>query len=127
MRKVMVIDSDVRQIREINDGLGVDYQALNLSRGDKALDLFLLYQPLAIVLDPKTPGFNGREFVQRIRSLPRGEHMPILALTRITSLRHIEESFDWGVDVIFSKPCSGGRIRKKLDESFERHQVAVSG
>lgn len=120
MEKIMIIDSDIRQLREINDEISGRYQALNLSRGDKALDLFRLYQPTALVLDPTTPGFNGREFIRQVRDLPRGKNMPILALTRMTTLRHIEESFDLGVDMIFSKPCSGARVKKKLDECFER-------
>ena len=120
MEKVMIIDSDIRQLREIQDEISGYYQALNLSRGDKALDLFRLYQPTALVLDPASPGFNGREFIRQIRALPRGKEMPILALTRITTLRHIEESLDWGVDMIFSKPCSGARVKKKLDECFEK-------
>jgi response regulator RpfG family c-di-GMP phosphodiesterase len=120
MEKVMIIDSDIRQMRELNDGLSPSYQILNCSRGSKAMELFQVYQPSALVLDPATPEMNGRAFVRQIRSLPVGAHMPILALTKITTLRHIEDSFDWGVNMIFSKPCSGERVKKKLDELFAK-------
>lgn len=120
MEKIMIIDSDIRQMRELNDGLTPWYQILNCSRGSKAMELFQLYQPSALVLDPATPEINGREFVRQVRVLPMGGRIPILALTKITTLRHIEDSFDWGVDMIFSKPCSGERIKKKLDECLAR-------
>ncbi len=125
MERIMIIDSDIRQMQELNHGLSENYQILNCSRGSKAMDLFKLYIPSALVLDPATPELNAREFIHQVRSLPAGWRLPILALTRITTLRRIEESFDWGVDMIFSKPCSGERVKKKLAECFsgvQRHE-----
>ena len=103
MEKVMVIDSDAQQIRILNEGLSNDFHILGCSRGTKALELFQVFQPSALVLDPITTELSGKEF-------------PILALTRITTLRHIEDSFDLGVDMIFSKPCSAERIKMKLNQ-----------
>jgi len=120
MDRIMIIDSDIRQMRELNGGLTGDYQILNCSRGAKAMELFKLYLPSALVLDPATPELNVREFIRQVRALPHGSHLPILALAQITSLRHIEESFDWGVDMILSKPCSAPRIKRKLDELLIR-------
>jgi two-component system cell cycle response regulator DivK len=116
MEKVMVIDSDAHQIRVLNDGLADDYLVLGCNRGTKALELFQVYEPSALVLDPSTPGLNGKEFIRQVRSLPRGRRLPILSLTRITTLKHIEDSFDLGVDMIFSKPCSAERIKLKLNQ-----------
>ncbi|HEV2353177.1 MAG TPA: response regulator [Puia sp.] len=120
MERIMIIDSDIRQMRELNDGLGSNYQILNCSRGEKALDLFKLYLPSALVLDPSTPELNVREFIRRVRSLPFRGELPILALAQITTLRQIEESFDWGVDMILSKPCSGEKAKKRLEEYLSR-------
>jgi DNA-binding response OmpR family regulator len=113
MEKIMVIDSDAHQIKLLSEGLAGNYHILNCSRGSKAVELFRLYRPSAVILDPLTFDLNGRDFVRQVRVHSR-RPIPILALTRITTLRHIEESFDWGVDIIFSKPCSVERIRKKL-------------
>lgn len=120
MERIMIIDSDIRQMRELNGGLGASYQILNCSRGDKALDLFRLYLPSAMVLDPSTPQLNVREFIRQVRSLSFRGELPILALTRITTLRQIEESFNWGVDLILSKPCSGERIKKRVEDCLAR-------
>ena len=116
MERIMIIDSDIDQMRELNGGLSGDYRILNCSRGAQAMELFKLYLPSAVVLDPATPDLNTRDFIRQVRGLPSGWRQPILALTRISRLRHIEESFEWGVDIIFSKPCSGQRIKKKLSE-----------
>lgn len=123
MEKIMIIDSDMGQMRDLNEGLSGDYRILNCSRGSKALELYRLFQPSALILDPATYELDGRDFIRRVRSAAKG-HIPILALTRITALKHIENSFDWGVDVIYSKPCTAERVRKKLDGFFTRPEKA---
>jgi len=119
MERVMIIDSDPRQVRELNNGLSDKYHVLGCSRGTKAMELFRIYQPSALVLDPATAELKGKEFIRQVRALPGGR-LPILALTRITTLRHIEDSFDLGVDMIFSKPCSAERVKNKLNQCFDR-------
>ncbi len=112
----MIIDSDIRQLRELNEGLSDQFQILNCSRGSKAMELFSLYQPSALILDPATWELKGRDFIIQVRSSPNGFHIPILALAQFTTLRHLEQSFDWSVNMIFSKPCSAERVKKKLNE-----------
>jgi DNA-binding response OmpR family regulator len=120
MQRIMIIDSDIRQMRELNEGLSNEYQILNCSRGAKAMELFRLYQPAALILDPSTDELNGRDFIRQVRSFSNGFRLPILALTRITTIRHLEQSFNWSVNMIFSKPCSAERLKKKLDEYWVR-------
>jgi DNA-binding response OmpR family regulator len=120
MFKVMVIDEDVRQIREITDELGLHYTLLNCSRGMKALELLKAFQPDALILDPTTPNLNIQELIVEARRLPGTSRTPILLLTQFTTIRHIEKSFDWGVDFVFSKPCSSDRIGRKLAECLEK-------
>jgi DNA-binding response OmpR family regulator len=116
MRRIMIIDSDIRQMQDLNEGLGGFYRILNCSRGSQAMELLRLYQPSALVLDPETPGLDGKAFIRRIRSLSSGAEMPILGLTRLTTLRQIEKSMDWGVDMILSKPCTAQRLMRKLED-----------
>ncbi len=120
MQKIMIIDSDIRQMCELNEGLSNEYRILNCSRGAQAMELFKLYQPSALLLDPTTAELKSIDFVRQVRSFPNGSHLPILALTQITSLRHLEDCFNWDVDMIFSKPCSTEKIKKKLNEHLGR-------
>lgn len=96
MERIMIIDSDMPQMKELNSGLSGSFQILNCSRASKAMDLFKLYLPSALVLDPATPELNVQEFIRQVRSQSPGRQLPVLALARIASLRHIEESFGWG-------------------------------
>ena len=116
MLKVMVIDQDIRQIREIGDELGDSYSLLNCSKGAKAFDLFKIFQPDAVIMDPVTAGLSVPEFITAVRGLPNGAGIPILFLTQFTTIRNIEKNFDWGADFIFSKPCPADRLKDKLTE-----------
>lgn len=120
MEKIMIIDTDIEQMQSLGKTLTKDYLVLKCARGSKAMELFHLYQPSALIFDPIAAGLNGRAFVRQIRSTPFRGHIPILAVTRITTLKHVEESFDWGVDAVFSKPCEEDRIAKKLRDYLDQ-------
>jgi DNA-binding response OmpR family regulator len=120
MFKVMIVDEDIRQIREITDEIGLHYRVLNCSRGAKALDLLRVFQPDALILDPATPDLNPQDLITEMRGQPGASRAPVLLLTNFTTIRHIERSFDWGVDFVFSKPCSTDRLSRKLAEFLEK-------
>lgn len=120
MMKVMVIDGEIHQLREIADEIGIHYVLLNCSRGAKALELFRIFEPDAAILDPATPGLDAMEIIHEAQSRPGKTHVPILLMSRFTTLRHIERGFDWGADYVFSKPCSVDRISRKLAECLEK-------
>ena len=125
MEKIMIIDSNAGDLQRLNEDLSKDYIVLACNRAAKALDLLGVFKPAALILDPSTPGLSTREFIQKAHSLPQLAHLPIIAITKITVPGQIEESFDWGVDVIFSKPVPTDRLRKKLGESIFKTPLAV--
>ncbi len=116
MKKIMLIDSDTSHLKRMNDILSRDFNVLICSRGHKAWELFNLFNPGALVLDPVATGLNTSEFFPRVRRKTWPDSIPIIAMTRLTTLKHIEKSFDWGADIVLSKPCDAERVRKKLME-----------
>lgn len=123
MEKIMVIDANIGDLQRLNEDLSKDYIVLVCSRAANALDLLAVFKPAALILDPSTPGLFTREFIRKAHSLPQLANMPVIAVTKIKALRHIEESFDWGVDVIFSKPVPADRILKKIGENLSKARV----
>ena len=116
MLKIMLIDPDIQQLKVLNEGLSTHFQVLNCSRGEKAMDLYRIFLPHALLLDPTTPGLSESGFLRSVRNLPGGYRVPILALTQIRSTRTLDQIFRWKVDVVLSKPCSADRAEKKLRE-----------
>jgi len=116
----MIIDSDTDQLRKLSEGFSTDFKVLSCSRGSQALELFKLYQPSALILDPATYQLDGRHFIGQVRALSRRSPLPILALTRIATIGQLEASFGWNVDALYSKPCDAERLKKKLNECLGR-------
>ena len=117
----MVIDSDIHDLQKLNSELSKNFAVLTCSRGTKALNLLQIFQPVALLLDPTIFRAGAKEFIHQVRSIPQGA-IPIIALTKITTMKQIEDSFCSGVDLVYSKPCANDRIRLKLLEILSKPQ-----
>lgn len=114
MKRIMLIDHDLEQLRATALSLSSDFRTLNCTRGSKAMDLFKLFLPHGLILDPATPGLEEGRFIEKVRELPGGYRIPILGATRFTGPRSIERAFQWKVDALYSKPCAPEKLREKL-------------
>ncbi len=120
MERIMIIDSDLSQLNPLKESLSREYLTLGCNRGTKAMDLFQIFQPSVIILDPATHDLNSREFIRKVKTTPYRGGATVLALCRMTTLLHIEESLGWGVDMVFSKPCNLELMAQKLNRHFGR-------
>lgn len=66
------------------------YECLTASDGAAALKLLDENTVDLVLLDMVMPGMNGLQFVEKVRSLPRGAELPIIAITSETALRDNE-------------------------------------
>jgi DNA-binding response OmpR family regulator len=123
MKKVMLIDSDIGHLRGLMGILSKDFNILVCSRGQNAWDLFNFFKPDALVMDPTATGLDTPDFLSRIRRKYWPNSIPIIAMTRINTLKHIEQSFDWGADMVLSKPCQAEKICKKLLELLPKKET----
>jgi len=114
MHKIMLIDSDVGHLQGLMGVLSKSFNILVCSRGQNAWDLFHFYEPNALILDPASAGLDTPNFLSRIRRKTWPHAIPIIAMTQLNTLKHIEESLEWGADMVFSKPCQAEKICKKL-------------
>ena len=120
MERIMIVDGNTWDLQKLNEDLSKDNIVLICSRATKAMDLLRLFKPNVLILDPSTTGISAKNFIGQVRLLSPFERIPIFALTRMTSLRSIEESFVWGVDVVFSKPLSIDSLRRKLAQELAK-------
>lgn len=59
-----------------------------------------------ILLDINMPGIDGIEVFRIIRTLPQGQHVPILILTGSDDTRSIEEAYQAGASDFITKPIN---------------------
>jgi PAS domain S-box-containing protein len=80
--RILVVD-DMEDNREILMEMlnFVGFEVQEASSGREAIDLFESWSPHAILMDVRMPEMNGTEAIRRIRALPDGERVAILAIS----------------------------------------------
>jgi CheY-like chemotaxis protein len=81
-KKIMVIDDDPNNIREIRDVLEPrGYLVIFASDGPSGIEKIKNQGPDLILLDLVLPGQSGFKIAQEIRSIPVSKDIPIIAIS----------------------------------------------
>ena len=80
---------------------GTVFEAIN---GQEAVEKFEVLNPDLILMDVQMPVMNGYEATQEIRKTPKGQHIPIIALTAGTVIGEKEKCLEMGMNDYASKP-----------------------
>lgn len=80
------------------------YQLLVAHDGAEAVQLFQQHNPAIVIMDIQMPGMDGLEAMQRIRSQPQGQTVPIIAVTALVMARDRERCLEAGATDYLSKP-----------------------
>ena len=112
-RTIMVVEDydDTRLLlKEWLEGLG--YSVLEASNGQEAVDLADREQPDLILMDLDLPILDGIAATQKIRQMPRLEHVPIVAVTAYPmSYSHVK-AFAKGCDEYMRKPIDISELER---------------
>jgi CheY-like chemotaxis protein len=74
--------------------------------GEECLAMLDQVEPTMVVTDLAMPEMNGWETLAAIRSNPRTQHIPVVAITAYHSVDVAEEAMGAGFDAYFSKPIN---------------------
>lgn len=93
---------------------------LHVSDGEEALDfLFTTTQhkmPKLILLDLKMPKIDGIEVLQKVKSDPQKNHIPVVILTSSKEECDIVESYKLGVNAYVVKPVDFDKFAHAITE-----------
>lgn len=106
LRVLIVEDEDaniavIQQILELMLGLDEVFAAKD---GHEAIRMAYELEPDLILMDLSLPKLNGWEVTRSLKSNPRFEKVPILALTAHAMVGDREKALDAGCDDYFAKP-----------------------
>ena len=80
------------------------YQITEAKNGEQCLSEYAHFQPDLILLDAVMPDLDGFTCCKKIRSLPGGEHVPILMITVLDDPESVEQAFKAGATDYITKP-----------------------
>jgi len=116
-RKILVVDDNV----DAADAMAMllrhsGHRVQTAHSGADAISLAQRFQPQVILLDLGMPGMNGYEAAQRIRELPGGSEILVVALTGWSQADAREATCSAGFDVHLVKPVDHAALYKLLDD-----------
>jgi len=97
--------------------LQVGFKVLEASNGQKAIEQFLRYRPALIFMDIRMPLMSGIEATQKIRKLPQGKQVRIIAITAHAFVEFREDILAVGCDDLIRKPYR----KSEIYESIKKH------
>ena len=120
--RVLIVDDD-HVSRFLTTELlgGSGFMLREAASGPEALDIFGKWQPQLILMDMRMPGMDGMETTRRLRALPGGKDVLIVALTAGALDEQRAEFIAAGGDEVAIKPVDPDKVRKLLTRYLGSH------
>lgn len=115
-KHILVVDDDSRVLRLVKGVLGNKYNVATAINGKVAMKFLENKETDLILLDYEMPGENGAQILQRIRSNPRLQKLPVVFLTGVTERKRIKEVLELAPQGYLLKPIDTGRLYVTLEK-----------
>ena len=116
-RRVLVVDDNAAVVETLSIALTIlGNEVRSACDGLDALEVGSDFQPDVIFMDIGMPNMNGYDAARRIRQLPWGEDVTLIAITGWGQPEHRRRSGEAGFDDHFVKPVALSQLRRLLEE-----------
>ena len=127
--RVLVVDDNVHMrklVSTILQAFGIS-QISEAESGDRAWQSLRETNPDVIVMDWVMEGMSGVDLIRMIRSNPQAPNpfVPVIMLSGHTSLEHVREARDAGVNEFIAKPVSVKTMMSRLVAVIEHPRPYV--
>ncbi len=117
-RILIVEDQRDNQLLLANLMESVGFQVKLAENGNQGVELFQSWHPHFIWMDRRMPVMDGMEATQRIRQLPGGKEVKIVAVTASAFIEQRAEMLDVGMDDFVRKPYRSNEIYECLSRQL---------
>ena len=115
-RRVLIVDDNTDAAASLALLLAMeDYEVRTAADGQEAVEHVQRFEPQIIFMDLAMPRLDGMEAARRIRTLPQGERVRIVALTGWGQEADRQRTRDAGMDHHLIKPVSFDVLRGVLE------------
>ncbi|CAG1020703.1 two-component system, sensor histidine kinase [Patescibacteria group bacterium] len=116
--RILVVEDQLENrilLKKLLESVGFEVsEAIN---GKEAIEQFIRLQPDFIWMDRRMPVMDGIEATEKIRALPKGKNVKIVALTASVFTQQRQQFLDAGVNDIITKPYR----EKDIFDSLSKH------
>ena len=112
--KILIVDDTAIARSFIRKILAEDYDLIEASHGEQALEAIATQPPDVILLDLMMPGMDGIEVCRRIKGDAKTIHIPVIMMTTLNRSEERARSIDAGADDFLPKPFEGVELVARL-------------
>jgi CheY-like chemotaxis protein len=123
--KILAVDDQKVMRQLIQFALARDYEVLEASCGNEALEILeqyesrgVLKQISAVLLDISMPGLGGLEVLQNVHQ--QYPTLPVLMCTAMSTIDDVRKAVSSGAVDYIVKPFDGVTLRHKLQKALAR-------
>lgn len=128
MKTVLLVDDDlILQVALSRRLQAQDYQVLQATSAQAALDLFATQLVDVVVSDIMMPGMDGLEFCQRLRTTPAGQTVPFIFLSSLGAVNDRVQGHLIGADDYLAKPFHAKELIAKVQGAIARSERLRGG
>ena len=114
-RRVLLVDDNADAAEALAVALTLDGHTVAVAHdGPQALALAPLFRPELVLLDIGLPGLNGYEVARRLRAMPGGDRLQLVAITGWGQAEDRQRARAAGFDLHLTKPVDQERLRASL-------------
>jgi two-component system alkaline phosphatase synthesis response regulator PhoP/two-component system response regulator VicR len=122
-KRVLVVDDERHIVRLVQVNLERQgYEVLTAYDGVECLEKAKAEKPDLIVLDVMMPRMDGFEALQRLKSDPETNHIPVIMLTARAQDRDVLQGYTYGADLYLTKPFSPLELISLVKRVFESQE-----
>ena len=127
-KKILVADDNQisrELIREVLED--PDQKVLEAENGEEAIESILNEKPDIVLLDIQMPILSGYDVLRRIRSDPRFDRIPVVALTAYAMKQDREKALASGFNAYVTKPIDGASLRIRVKKMLNAQSDSRNG
>ncbi|MBU5637459.1 transporter substrate-binding domain-containing protein [Geomonas sp. Red69] len=113
-RVLVVDDRDTNREILVKMLAPVGFETMEAKDGESAVELFMTQAPHLVLMDVVMPVMDGREATRRIRALPEGRDVPIIAVSASVFEEQLREVMEAGADDFLRKPFREEELLEKI-------------
>jgi two-component system alkaline phosphatase synthesis response regulator PhoP len=124
VNKILVVDDEQHIRRLVNLILGKEYQILEASDGEEAIDIARREAPVLILMDIMMPNLDGIGACHILKSDDRTKEIPVVMLTAIGDKLDQDYARRMGADGYMTKPFGAQELRDLVKERLAHIEEA---
>lgn len=120
LHRILIVEDQLENqllLGQLMKNIGLPYQVAE--NGEQAVEMFKSWQPQLIFMDRRMPVMDGVEATRRIRNLPGGRRVRIVAVTASAFMEQRDEMIHSGMDEFVRKPYRAREIYECLGRQLD--------